>query len=340
MSIPAKTTVPTTFLTNAGTVDFEFSYQPGSFLKDNHSIFLIFKVANTDGSNPVTPIFVENFLDNRYAVEWLWNNKPFAALVPSFQVVMEPALELSDSEYEALCVGLNHGKTLAFGGVTAIAASGTKTYMLRVPNPFPKSGFWLGSMRGSNLTMRIKSQNAVSAGTGTLVLNELTLYLDTITIPPEDYKELEQQWYNKCWLTTEVIVHENNAITLVASGQSPTVKLEAFKDQEVSHIITILHASRSFTGNAYWSLQTLSNDASVHIISKNGSQLFTSNSELYAFNRYIRGTRQYGDSKVFQNLPLILHNTTPDIQARIHLEDHDLGKFIFTVFFIQFSANS
>jgi hypothetical protein len=110
------------------------------------------------------------------------------------------------------------------------------------------------------------------------------------------------------------------------------IQLQQLKDLPVTAVYTFIHASRSITGSAYFNWIALQPNSKVHVRDRNGTQLFTSNTEFYAFQRYYRGIRALADSKLFQNVPLILTNPSPNIQGSIHRgHDHNEGsRFIFT----------
>lgn len=50
-------------LTSPATIEFEIQPSPSYQLLDDYSIFLEITCSNTDGSNTVTPTFVEGFFD-------------------------------------------------------------------------------------------------------------------------------------------------------------------------------------------------------------------------------------------------------------------------------------
>lgn len=336
LNIPAKTTIPSNSLTAQAVIDFEIKAMPSYFIRDKYSIWLQIKANNSDGTNTVTPTFVEAFLDKNSSVEWMQNGQVITNPYPLAQLWLEPAIELGDNEYQGIVNLLNHNSSLTYTSVTAIAASGSATYYLKIPAPFlgNQGGFWLGALQNNTLTLRLRTQTggAVSAGTGTLVCpsDGFQLLLDCITVPADDWKELENEWRRKSWHHQECVIQESpGTITLVASGDSPKLKLDNFSDLEVTYIIAQIHASRSFTGSAYFNNTTLPNTAQAYLQSKDGSQIFTSNLENYGFQRYVRATHHVGDSKLFQSQPLLLFSVSPELQSKIHSGSDD-GKFMFT----------
>lgn len=156
------------------------------------------------------------------------------------------------------------------------------------------------------------------------------MLLDTIHVPSEDIPALSRQYSNFAWHVQESILNESSQITLVASGESPRIKLDAFTDHEISHVVTSIRASRSTP--AFWTLTALGKTASVHIATKEGSIIFGSQSELVGFNKFIRAARQFSESKFIQSTGVIVSNMHPELQKRIALQD-DNGKVFVLAFF-------
>jgi hypothetical protein len=69
----------------------------------------------------------------------------------------------------------NHSSTLAYNITNSDAAGGTAMYLLKVPNFFPKDGFYLGALGNHVYTLRIRTNSlgAVDSGTGVLALTNL-----------------------------------------------------------------------------------------------------------------------------------------------------------------------
>lgn len=72
------------------------------------------------------------------ALEWCVNGRCFYAC-PMAQILLEPPIVLTNSEYTKLATGLNHAATMLYTGVTAIAVSSSVTYYVRIPCPFPRN---------------------------------------------------------------------------------------------------------------------------------------------------------------------------------------------------------
>jgi phosphoribosylformylglycinamidine (FGAM) synthase-like amidotransferase family enzyme len=330
-----KSSLATTALTAETVVEFELDYTPALMIKDNDSIFLLFKCTNTDADNTVTPTFVEAFLNQTAAVEFWQSGRQIGITLPMIQAVLEPAMKFGDIEYTSLCTQLNHNTALAYNsGSTAIATSGSANYYLRLPTILPPDGFWLGALSSAPLSIRIKTAVAKAAGSGTIAISAtdgIQMILDCVTIPQSEWGRFHSEWVNKHWHTQYCVLNQPpSQITTVSSGDSPDVKLEAFKDIEISHMLTILHASRSMTANAYFNWLAAPSTSSVQLLTKDKNLILSSGPELMAWNKYIRGTKQSADSKFFYNTNAILHNPCGDLQARIHIQGHDEGKLLMT----------
>lgn len=237
---------------------------PSYFIRDKYAIWILVKAQETGGANSVTPTFAEALFDKNSAVEWLQNGQPITNPYPCAQLWLEPAMDLGDNEYQSVVTLLNHDQALTNTSVSAIALFSSAFYYVRIPAPFlgNQGGFWLGALDNNTLTLRLRTQTggAVHSGTGTLSVpsDGFQLILDCITVSADDWAELQSKWRYKSWQYQECVLQEfPGTITLVASGDSPKLKLDNFRDVELSYIIVQLHISRSFAASAYFSNTTL-----------------------------------------------------------------------------------
>ena len=170
---------------------------------------------------------------------------------------------------------------------------------MRVPNFFPSSGLWLGSLNDHIWTLRIRTQTggAVDSGTGVLTLSDIQLLLECVMVPESEFPQMKKEWATKAWTAAEAQLIKPNQVALVSAGESPKIELSQLKDLEVSSIYFFIHASKSIADSAYFNWLGLQNYSQVHIFDRGGSQLFTSNSEYYGHNSY-RAARQLSDSKL------------------------------------------
>lgn len=268
--IPPKTSVVSTSLSVGNQIlDFEFDYKPGYYLRDPDSLFIEFQVSNSDALNTVTPTFVEGWLDELRAVEWLCDGQTFQTC-PMMQVVLEPALKMTNREYTSYVSTTNHDNTLVYTSVASIAAGANGVapvvgpYMIRVPNPFPEIGLWLGAFGVNSKTrhtltcrLRFAPNGATSAGTGTLVLNTAQLRLSTYLVMDHEIPALERFWQNFKWQSLECVLNRPIAITLVSTGNSPNILCTAWKDLAVCFVVLFPHVARTIgggggTGSAYF----------------------------------------------------------------------------------------
>ncbi len=330
LHVPCKSTIPTTSLTAETLLDFEIKTTPALFLHDDASIWVQVQALEAN-VGIVQPTFAEAFFNRTSAIEFLMDGVSITNPKPMMEIVLKPALVMTADEFTSYCNLVNHNAALADTSPVNIAQNANKNYYVQLPNILPKGGFWLGALHDHTLTIRLRTQNAVDSGAGTLQVTStgFQLILECITIPQSDWPGLSREWAHKKWHVQECILNEPNAVTTVATGQSPDVKLEAFKDKHISHIIVFIHASRSFTNSAYFLLIAPDEDGRFYIRTKDGSQIFTSNQEYFQFNKYVRSVRQFGSSRVMQDASLILINAAPEMQKRLHAGEYDEGKYIF-----------
>jgi hypothetical protein len=153
LQIAPNTTYSANTLTSQAQIDFDLKYSPSFYLKENRRIILPIKASETGGSASVKPSFVEAFFDRGTSFEWQCDSATLGSshmvnvltkLESFFADLLEPAIELSDNEYASLCNCLNHNSALTYTSPSSISAVGSQWYFVRVPNPFPKTGIWLG----------------------------------------------------------------------------------------------------------------------------------------------------------------------------------------------------
>lgn len=140
VQVPAKSSPNSNILVTGGTVDFELKNLPSSMLKDDHSIYVVFRVTNTDGTNAVTPVPVESFFDRTSAIEWQLNSRQLTNPWSNAVIALEPALHLPDDSYSSLCNVLNHNTSLA--SPTSLVANASDVFIVRIPTILPADGFW------------------------------------------------------------------------------------------------------------------------------------------------------------------------------------------------------
>jgi uncharacterized membrane protein len=328
-SISAKVTPATTALTSANIFDFEIGALPGFFLHDNHSVYIEWNCTESGGSNSITPTFVEAFLEETNAVEWLLDGSTIAVF-PREHVLLEPLMTLSEKEYESYSAMLNHNQQLAPNSVEAIAASGTQTYYLRIPTIFPDDGFWLGALANSTLTIRFRTPStAVSTGSGTLNLSSVRLKLQTIAIPPDEIHHLSSVWARRSWKFLDSRLNRPSSITTTSTGDSPLVDLKQLKDFEAFLLVTLARASRSVTNTALYDLNAPSNEATILVRDKSNVNVFTSSGSKYGFQRYIDNMKIFGEAILNITQPFIFQTIDPELQQALHGHISH-GRFKFT----------
>jgi hypothetical protein len=333
VNVPLTGTVPTTAFTASSTapLTFEITAQPSYELLDHMGIWLKIDVSNTHGANAVTPCFAEHLLDRNSAVEYLLDGATFAGPYPAAAMILEPAMSLSDVEWQSLSATANHSSALAVGSSTSLVAAATASYYIRLVNPFPKGkGFWLGALASHRLQIRIKTTAGVSAGTGTLACTGLNLILQCVNVPSSEWGQKQSQWDSFVWSSEEVVVNESELITFAASGPlSQPIRLTNLNNAEVSRMVSFVHAAKDNVANAFWNLATLADNCEIIVKDKNGGVLFTTSTSYFQMLRYITGCRHLGDSKFLMNVPAVVQVLAPSFQDILH-SGEDEGRYIFT----------
>jgi hypothetical protein len=313
-----KDSFQSTSLTGQTTIDFEIKNTPGLKTKDQNSWYIEFKVKNTDGTNAVTPAFVEAFFDSHAGLEFMCNQRQILPPYPMMQIVLENMERQTDIGYTRMSTQLNHDKSLLNTSVTSLTAGTEVKFRVRIPVPLPRNEpFWLGAINGS-FTIRIRTQSggAVAAGTGVLALTGIELVVECNQVDASEKAALVTEWANKVWKFESSRLNEVSSQVVASTGQY-LFQLQALKDQPVTRIISFAHASRTSFATATSYFLFLAPDTTtcnVSIQDKSGTQLFTSNKEGYGFNRYLRQIRQYGSDSPMPNVPFILNNAAPDLE--------------------------
>lgn len=327
--VPAKSITPTVLATGNGYIEYEIKQQPGYWLQDDDSVTVEFTVSNTHATNTVTPTFVEGWFDEIKGIEWCWNGRPFLT-IPAAQILLEPPIKYTNDQYSMYVNGTNHDANLLYTSVASIAATAappaTIPYMVRLPSPFPKFGWWLGAMgiNGSDNTLTVRiwtpSGGVVDSGSGTLNLVASNLRLSTFILSQFDQDALRTKFGRIKYRIHRCILNRPNTVTLVASGKSPNVQQLALKDLETTFAIVIPHASRSVTGSAYYNIATVKTNAYAKhaMYSKEGNVIFGSVDTPIAYDQWLRPLRHFDDVKLFVNRPYIpiyiMHKTKEAIE--------------------------
>lgn len=194
------------------------------------------------------------------------------------------------------------------------------------------SAFWLGALKDNSITLRIRTAlgGSKDSGTGTLVVNsQPKLHMDCSIIPQEEHEFLYNYWSKKIWRCFQWTLNRPNTITLVASGESPKVKLESFKNVDAVALFTVLHASRSMTASAYFNYVALASTSKVAILDKANQPIFSNEGIKYDRLKNQIGTRHLKESDILANRPIIPSIIVPDFAKLLHL-DHAEASYHFT----------
>ena len=332
LSYDPSTPSPGSSLTQSQSIDFNLYYSPNYHIIDNDGIWLEINVSNTSGTNTVTPTFAELFFDDAKGIEFMINGSSIYQ-VPSTQILLEPALELPDTQYKNLASLANHDNMLAYNASakSAIAASGSAQYIIRVANPFPSDGFWLGALGKNTLTIRLHTVNggAVDSGTGTLNLVSFRLHMTCLAVPSDQFPVMEQLWSKRLWRCTEVVRNQPISYTLTSTGDSPKIKMDSFRDEQCIFMLTMLRVSRAIAGTALLNLTSPAATSTIRIESKDGTIINSSSAIPYQFLEKVLSLRHFGSSDCIENLNLIPTYFAPNASQSIHHEIVD-GVYYFT----------
>lgn len=313
LTIPPKKTPTSTQLTDAAssTIEFDIEYNPSYYVKDNECFHIELSVGNTSAAQTITPTWVPMWWDQTKGIEFLSQDVVFWT-VPSPQIFLDRVLFTSEAEYKSRANLLNlSAATLAATSYTAIGTSvippASIRYTMSIPNPFPKWGLWLGAFKSnSRLTIRLNTvpSGVVAAGTGTLVIYNAWLRLDCVRVPEREFAALQNLFAKLSWHAFEVVPLAHPAITTVASGDSPNIELKTFRNLEIAYMHCILHVSKSTTANAYWALYDMTNAGATYgIKTKEGRYLFSNLAMPVQYERYVRATRHFSDTNLFNLQP-------------------------------------
>jgi hypothetical protein len=181
----------------------------------------------------------------------------------------------------------------------------------------------LGALKDYTLRLRIRTQGsgtAIYSGSGTLGLTDMQLVLYCAVLQDVEIPAMRAKFNNHYWTKTDCRLYEPTSITLASTGDiTAPIQLLGLKDIPCKFLIGLLHTSRSFTrASDFWSLIELPKTARIYVTDRSGSQIFTSNQEFYCEQRYTKGPKLFGDSKLFANVSLIYFNSSPNIQSVFH----------------------
>ncbi len=200
------------------------------------------------------------------------------------KTLLDPAIHMSNQEYQQYCKTLNHNAALDPSSVVPLNANEVRWYYVKVPNPFPAAGFWLGNLGENYYTLKVNSSetSSVVSGTGVPSLEDVHLLIDTTMIDQSMFPDLRRQFRDFAWHSTEV--HSNE---LASQAINPTaevrIKLENFRDKEIGLIVHGIRAVR----NNVWA--TPSDSCRILLQDRNQAALFTAAGETVGYNRYVKG---------------------------------------------------
>lgn len=348
---PPTTNVPSSALTTQTQFDIQIKANPVLYLKSNKHMYLSIPMINTDASHTITPTWAESMLLDTQAVEYLIDGKSFL-ICPCGQVLIEPMTDMLQSDYVLYSnVTGKNASTMSTTPTLTLANSGTAIYFLRLPNPFPAYGFWLGALANKTLTVRIRTQIgggvfAVQSGGSTSSLQVgtfsggMAIWLDCQRIPENEIPILDHQWRHMEWNITNWIY--NNAQpnqVLPSTGITPKFQLQNFANYNLYAIFTIIHNSRNFTSNAFWQALPLvgapNNGTTSYtpsqswVTDQNGNQIFTSSQEYFALQEFLRALWDFPGRNALQTLGLIYQSITFSFDKR-HQTGLNEGTYNFT----------
>ena len=178
-------------------------------MEDHDEMILELNLAETGGTNSITPTAIEWLFDEIKAVEYYSDGRLFHTC-SAYQTMLVPALELNDNDYAKFCQTLNHNASLLYTSPAAIAASGSAQYFMRVPNPF-EEGFYFGALGDHTLSIRFNTANGVQTGSGVLSLQSTKLHINTHLIPEDEQPAMLNLWRNRSWRGLDVLANRPNS---------------------------------------------------------------------------------------------------------------------------------
>lgn len=134
----------------------------------------------------------------------------------------------------------------------------------------------------------------------------LVLWCDTV--PADQQSDHAQYWAKRAWRGTEYILAEpSQTITLTATGDSPSVRLDTMQDKILTQAYGFLRVNRSFLNAAYFNLIKLPDNAKIRIETQTGTEIFTTNGEYMDFMKYQKETKQIMDNNFgfFSSFPVL-----------------------------------
>jgi hypothetical protein len=298
------------------------------FLRDSMSIFLRVNITNTHGTLAATPCFAETIFDQN-AFQWSQGGQEII-YHPVEQVAYEPPIFLTNDQYAKLCKTLNHDAAMTPGSSVSLAAGASTILYVRVPNFLPRKGFPFCALNGNYLRLRSRLQNALSAGTGTLTITDIALEMIGYDIPSNEIEEIRRDyssahWYNVHW----AVNRPGSQITLTATGDSPSQKLDQLKNVPAILMFHIPRANRNVTANGFFNYAALGAAAKFRVTNKSGTTLFASNADYVQNLRHVDATLQILDSNFFSNCGVIPTFIEENIQQAIY-NNHNTGVRVLT----------
>jgi len=313
-SITPKSTPSTNCFTQDNVAQFQFDITAVDLhLIDGDSVILRMDVAETGGVSSVTPAFAEAHFNRQRAISWQLNGTEFLVICVD-QIVLEPALWWGSDEYKSYCNLVNHNEGLAANSTTPIQASGTISYYVRLPTPFPRNeGFYLGALYDKKLSCVFYCANAVTAGSGTYACNQVLLYFMCHKVPSDEKAEWARQFNHISWPSFRVSLNlPASQTTLTSTSYSPIIKYDNFKDKFFVFLLRLLHSSRSLTNNAFWNLVVPDPQSGVDIISQDGVIIKSSQGVPATLIKFFEYPRQLGNTKLNQTNSSIAEFINPD----------------------------
>jgi hypothetical protein len=196
----------------------------------------------------------------------------------------------------------------------------------------PAEGFPFCVLRGNNLRIRLRLQNSVAAvASGVLQLDDVKLILNCYDIPQSEIPRIRDSYrVGDKWSSLSCRVNKpGSQITLSATGDSTPVKLENLRNIEAVFLLTQVRASRNVAAHAAYNFAALASTCKTRIVDKGNTALFAQNAEYVTRLRLMEGTKQFQDSNLLANLPLIPTVIDENMQKVFH-RNMNSGSYVFT----------
>lgn len=312
--------IPGNAVTSSQPVTFYITKNETLALRNGKSIYFVYKPYESGGSAAVVVTWAESIFNATGGIEYLMDGTVIES-IPMMQVIIARLEEEDIDEYKYTASYMGHDETLVYTSSTSIAASATAIFQIPIPSILPHDeAFWFGALGTHVLGIRINTGiNGIKAsGTGTVAIlsDGMSLRMECISVSETQYDALRAKWANYNWDSEKWTLNEaTTSSTLVSSGESPKIKLDAFKDLTLERIFVYqLATRRSPTSGAMFQWVVPADTALYHVEDQSGVKMFSTEKEYYKYNKVTVKNDQYASTPMV-NAPFLVISANPDLPA-------------------------